>query len=112
MHHVHTNVYEKDPDLNHGFLRVNSQVPHTKLHYFQVPIYLFLFYPFMLYNFNAQNLGVVDKFRKKYFPEGNKGYAVLDESLRVVESGGNETYITGGKRIWANNVLFSLCLLY
>ena len=27
MHHVHTNVYEKDPDLNHGLLRTNDLVP-------------------------------------------------------------------------------------
>lgn len=112
VHHVHTNVYEKDPDLNHGFLRVNSQVPHTKLHYFQVPIYLFLFYPFMLYNFNAQNLGVVDKFRKKYFSEGNKGYAVLDESLRLSKAEGKKRHKRAVRRIWAKEyVLFPLLAL-
>ena len=106
VHHVHTNVYEKDPDLNHGFLRVNSQVPHTKLHYFQVPIYLFLFYPFMLYNFNAQNLGKVDKFRGRFFPDGNKGYAVLDESLRLSNAESNKRHNRAVWRIWAKEYFF------
>ncbi|MGK0474801.1 MAG: linoleoyl-CoA desaturase [Oleispira sp.] len=106
VHHVHTNVYEKDPDLNHGFLRVNSQVPHTKLHYFQVPIYLFLFYPFMLYNFNAQNLGVVDKFRAKYFPEGNKGYAVVDEALRLSKVEGKKRHNRAVWRVWIKEYFF------
>ena len=106
VHHVHTNVYEKDPDLNHGFLRVNSQVPHTRLHYFQVPIYLFLFYPFMLYNFNAQNLGVVDKFRAKYFPQGNKGYAVVDEALRVSKVEGKKRHNRAVWRVWAKEYFF------
>ena len=106
VHHVHTNVYEKDPDLNHGFLRVNSQVPHTKLHYFQVPIYLFLLYPFMLYNFNAQNLGVVDKFRAKYFPQGNKGYAVLDESLRLSKTESKKRQNRAVWRVWAKEYVF------
>ena len=106
VHHVHTNVYEKDPDLNHGFLRVNSQVPHTKLHYFQVPIYLFLFYPFMLYNFNAQNLGKVDKFRGRFFPDGNKGYAVLDESLRLSNAESNKRHNRAVWRIWAKEYVF------
>lgn len=106
VHHVHTNVYEKDPDLNHGFLRVNSQIPHTKLHYFQVPIYLCLFYPFMLYNFNAQNLGKVDKFRGRFFPEGNKGYAVLDESLRLSNAESNKRHNRAVWRIWAKEYVF------
>lgn len=106
VHHVHTNVYEKDPDLNHGFLRVNSKIPHTKLHYFQVPIYLFLFYPFMLYNFNAQNLGKVDKFRGRFFPDGNKGYAVLDESLRLSNAESNKRHNRAVWRIWAKEYVF------
>lgn len=106
VHHVHTNVYEKDPDLNHGFLRVNSQVPHTKLHYFQVPIYLFLFYPIMLYNFNAQNLGKVDKFRARFFPQGNKGYAVLDDDLRLSEKETAKRHNRAVWRIWAKEYVF------
>lgn len=106
VHHVHTNVYEKDPDLNHGFLRVNSQVPHTKLHYFQVPIYLFLFYPFMLYNFNAQNLGLADKFRAKYFPQGNKGYAVLDDDLRLSKAESIKRHKRAVRRVWAKEYVF------
>jgi len=106
VHHVHTNVYEKDPDLNHGFLRVNSQVPHTKLHYFQVPIYLFFLYPFMLYNFNAQNLGTVDKFRARFFPQGNKGYAVLDEALRLSKAESNKRHNRAVWRVWAKEYVF------
>jgi fatty acid desaturase len=83
IHHVHTNVYEKDPDLNHGFLRTNSKVPHNKWHYFQLPIYLFFVYPGMLYNFNAQNLGANDKFRERRFPLGNKGYAVFENTEQL-----------------------------
>ncbi len=78
VHHVHTNVHEKDPDLSHGILRTNSRIPHTTWHYFQVPFYLGYVYPFMLYNFNAQNLGMNDQFREKHFPLGNTGYATFD----------------------------------
>lgn len=76
-HHVYTNVFEKDPDLSHGFLRTNAQVPHTKWHYFQVPFYLLLAYPTILYFFNNQNLGRSDTFREEKFPLGNKGYATF-----------------------------------
>jgi len=81
IHHVHTNVYEMDPDLNHGFLRTNSKTPHNRWHYFQLPIYLFFIYPSMLYNFDAQNLGVNEKFRERRFPEGNKGYALIENHI-------------------------------
>jgi len=83
IHHVHTNVYEKDPDLNHGFLRTNSKVPHNKWHYFQLPIYLLIVYPRMLYNFNTQNLGLNDEFRENRFPLGNKGYAVFENTEQL-----------------------------
>lgn len=76
-HHVYTNVFEKDPDLSHGFLRTNAQVPHTTWHYFQVPFYLLLAYPTILYFFNNQNLGRSDTFREEKFPLGNKGYATF-----------------------------------
>lgn len=78
LHHVHTNVYEKDPDLNHGILRTNAQTPWNKRHLLQVPIYLFGAYPTMLYQFNAQNLGFGQQFREKAFPKGNEGYALID----------------------------------
>lgn len=78
QHHVHTNVYEMDPDLNHGILRTNAQTPWNRRHLFQVPIYLLGAYPTMLYQFNAQNLGFGQQFREKAFPEGNKGYALVD----------------------------------
>jgi fatty acid desaturase len=76
-HHVYTNVFEKDPDLSHGFLRTSADVPHTTWHYFQVPFYLLLAYPTMLYNFNSQNMGKGDKFRAEKFPLGNQGYATF-----------------------------------
>lgn len=78
MHHVHTNVYEKDPDLNHGILRTNEQTPWNRQHLWQVPIYLLGAYPTMLYQFNKQNLGFGAKFREKAFPKGNEGYAVVE----------------------------------
>ena len=86
IHHVHTNVYEKDPDLNHGFLRTNSKTPHNKWHYFQLPIYLFFVYPGMLYNFNAQNLGTNDQFRERRFPLGNKGYATFENTENLTDN--------------------------
>jgi len=78
LHHVHTNVYEKDPDLNHGILRTNEQTPWNKRHLLQVPIYLFGAYPTMLYQFNQQNLGFGQAFREKAFPKGNEGYAIVE----------------------------------
>ncbi len=86
LHHVHTNVFEMDPDLNHGILRTNELTPWNKRHLFQVPIYLFGAYPTMLYQFNAQNLGFGQKFRERAFPEGNKGYALVDTAGESDES--------------------------
>lgn len=77
LHHVHTNVYEKDPDLNHGVLRTNDRIPWNKEHLYQVPLYLGLGYPIMLYKFNAQNLGFSQAYREKNFPAGNQGYALV-----------------------------------
>lgn len=78
MHHVHTNVYEKDPDLNHGILRTNDKTPWNPAHRFQVPMYLLAAYPTMLYRFNAQNLGFSQEYRAENFPLGNEGYAMVD----------------------------------
>jgi len=78
LHHVHTNVFEKDPDLNHGILRMNDQTPWNPIHRWQVPIYLLWVYPQILYGFNNQNLGFGQRDRARKFPEGNKGYATVD----------------------------------
>ncbi|MBI5927131.1 MAG: acyl-CoA desaturase [Aquabacterium sp.] len=75
QHHVHTNVYEMDPDLNHGILRMNDRQPWNKYHLWQVPTYLFAAYPIVLYGFNAQNLGFRQADRATRFPQGNEGYA-------------------------------------
>src|SRR5690606_12968518 len=75
QHHVHTNVYEKDPDLNHGILRMNDQQPWNKYHSRQALMYFLFAYPTVLYGFDNQNLGFREKFRERVFPEGNKGYA-------------------------------------
>ena len=80
QHHVHTNVYEKDPDLNHGILRTNDLVPWNKTHLYQVPAYLFAAYPTMLYRFNAQNLGFSQEYREQNFPTANVGYALIDRA--------------------------------
>ncbi|PTQ89222.1 fatty acid desaturase family protein [Agitococcus lubricus] len=79
MHHVHTNVFEKDPDLNHGVLRTNDLTPWHKSNLYQVPLYLGIVYPTMLYHFNAQNLGFTQDYRQQNFADGNKGYAVVDQ---------------------------------
>lgn len=78
QHHVHTNVYEKDPDLNHGLLRTNAQTPWHPSHRWQVPLYMFGVYPTMLYRFNGQNLGFAQEYRAEAFPTGNQGYALVD----------------------------------
>lgn len=78
LHHVHTNVFEKDPDLNHGILRMNDKTPWNPMHRWQVPIYLLWVYPQILYGFNNQNLGFRQTQRAKDFPEGNKGYALVE----------------------------------
>lgn len=85
LHHVHTNVFEMDPDLNHGILRTNELTPWNKRHLFQVPLYLLAAYPTMLYQFNSQNLGFGQKFRERAFPEGNKGYAPVDTAGQTDE---------------------------
>jgi fatty acid desaturase len=79
LHHVHTNVYEKDPDLNHGILRMNEETPWNSRHRYQVPIYLLMAYPFMLYHFNNQNLAFQEDFRQRKFPLGNQGFACVDQ---------------------------------
>jgi fatty acid desaturase len=89
QHHVHTNVYEMDPDLNHGILRMNDKMPWNKYHRWQVPMYLIIGYPTVLYGFDSQNLAFRDKFRAKKFPQGNEGYAPVyppegdDKALRL-----------------------------
>ncbi len=80
MHHVFTNVYAKDPDLTHGILRVNDRLPWHKFHRIQFPLYLFYFYPFMTYKFNAQNLGFNRGFIEKHFPS-TEGYAELNYTI-------------------------------
>ncbi|MFY9476467.1 MAG: acyl-CoA desaturase [Aquabacterium sp.] len=75
QHHVHTNVFEMDPDLNHGILRMNDRTPWNPYHRWQVPMYLFLAYPIVLYGFNLQNLGLRQVWREEKFPKGNEGYA-------------------------------------
>lgn len=85
MHHVFTNVYAQDPDLTHGILRTNDRLPWTPWHRFQFLIYVFYFYPFMTYKFNAQNLGFNKAFIAKHFPSA-EGYA----ELNYVIDGGDE----------------------
>lgn len=82
MHHVHTNVYAKDPDLTHGILRTNDKLPWNKFHLIQFPLYLLYFYPFMMYKFNAQNLGFNRFFMEKNFSEKEReGYAQLNYKI-------------------------------
>lgn len=111
IHHVHTNVYEMDPDLNHGFLRTNSKTPHNTWHYFQLPIYLLFVYPSMLYNFDAQNLGNNEDFRARRFPEGNKGYAMIDNHISTQRSN-KQRHQLAVWRVWAKEyILFPVLAL-
>lgn len=112
VHHVYTNVYEQDPDLNHGFLRVNHQTPHTRWHYFQLPIYLLLVYPVMLYNFNSQNMGKADRFREKNFASGNEGYALFHNPQQWSEKECTRRHRLSVWRVWAKEyVLFPVLAL-
>ena len=112
VHHVHTNVLEKDPDLNHGFLRTNSQTPHNTWHYFQLPIYLFVVYPGMLYNFDAQNFGANDKFRETRFPLGNTGYATFKNPDNLTNKEIKKHHNRAVWRVWAKEYgLFPLLAL-
>ncbi|GAA3933921.1 fatty acid desaturase family protein [Litoribacillus peritrichatus] len=113
IHHVHTNVHEKDPDLNHGFLRTNAQIPHNVWHYFQVPIYLFFVYPAMLYNFNSQNLGKNDKFREQRFPLGNQGYATFENSEALTDDEIKKRHRRSIWRVWVKEYgVFPLLALF
>lgn len=78
QHHVHTNVFDKDPDLNHGLLRMNEQTPWSPVHRWQVPMYLFMAYPVVLYNFNKQNLGLREDMRKRLLVDEARGFAKAD----------------------------------
>jgi len=51
--------------------------PWVPFHRWQVPSYLILGYPIMLYGFNSQNLGFREAFRAQNFPTGNEGYAMV-----------------------------------
>jgi fatty acid desaturase len=105
LHHVHTNVYEMDPDLNHGILRMNDKMPWNPYHRWQVPMYLFLAYPIVLYGFNAQNLGFRQTFRAEKFPQGNEGYA-------PVHPGGSEQELKRRHWLSISRVMFKEYLLF
>lgn len=105
QHHVHTNVYEMDPDLNHGILRMNDKQPWNAYHRWQVPMYLFLAYPIVLYGFNAQNLGFRQAYREVKFPQGNEGYA-------PVHPGGTEQELKHRHRLSVWRVMFKEYVLF
>ncbi|TAK82468.1 MAG: acyl-CoA desaturase [Aquabacterium sp.] len=105
QHHVHTNVYEMDPDLNHGILRMNDKQPWNPYHRWQLPMYLLITYPIVLYGFNQQNLGFRQEWREKHFPQGNDGYAPVHPGGEMKER---------KRRHWlsVNRVLFKEYLLF
>lgn len=106
LHHVHTNVYEMDPDLNHGILRMNDRTPWNPMHRWQMPLYLLVGYPTMLYNFNDQNMGFKEAFREREFPRGNEGYAP------VHHPGVSEAALKRRNRLSIARVLFKEYLLF
>jgi fatty acid desaturase len=111
LHHVHTNVFEKDPDLNHGILRMNEQTPWSPRHRWQMPLYLLLGYPFMLYNFNDQNLGFQEAVREKAFPTGNKGFARVHLPETSPAELKRRHYLSIGRVVFKEYMLFPLLAL-
>ena len=111
LHHVHTNVYEKDPDLSHGTLRTNDRTPWNTSHLWQVPQYLLLAYPTMLYGFNSQNLGFSQASWAKSFPEGNKGYALVDNAGATEKELDHRMWLSVGRVIFKEYLLFPLLAL-
>lgn len=81
LHHGSTNIVGKDPDLSHGWLRTHPGIPWHPWHLLQVPTYA-LYYLGFTYLFNAQNYGLIDSMRKRRFPGGNEGYAVVGTRVR------------------------------
>ncbi len=111
QHHVHTNVYEKDPDLNHGILRTNAQTPWNPAHRWQVPQYLLLAYPTMLYAFNSQNLGFSQTYRERSFPQGNEGYALVDNGSATDQELKRRHWLSVGRVVLKEYVLFPVLAL-
>ncbi len=111
QHHVHTNVYELDPDLNHGILRMNDQQPWNSYHRWQVPVYLFFAYPIVLYSFNGQNLGFRQTFRELKFPKGNEGYAPVHNPGVTPEQLKRRHWLSIGRVLFKEYLLFPLLAL-
>jgi fatty acid desaturase len=111
QHHVHTNVYEMDPDLNHGILRMNDRQPWNKFHLWQVPIYLLLTYPVVLYGFNQQNLGFRQEYRERKFPKGNEGYAPVHNPNATMKDLKRRHWLSVGRVVFKEYLLFPLLAL-
>lgn len=111
LHHVHTNVFEKDPDLNHGILRMNDRTPWNGYHRWQVPLYLFVAYPIVLYGFNQQNLGFRQDYRARKFPKGNEGYALVSHPGETVQSLKRRHWLSVCRVLFKEYVLFPLLAL-
>ncbi len=111
LHHVHTNVYEMDPDLNHGILRMNDRTPWNPMHRWQMPLYLLVGYPSMLYNFNDQNMGFKDAYRERAFPQGNEGYAPVPHPGVTVEALKRRNWLSIGRVVFKEYLLFPLLAL-
>jgi fatty acid desaturase len=111
LHHVHTNVFEKDPDLNHGILRMNEQVPWNSYHRWQVPLYLFVAYPIVLYGFNQQNLGFRQAYRERKFPMGNVGYAPVHHPGETTQSLKRRHWLSVGRVLFKEYAVFPLLAL-
>lgn len=111
LHHVHTNVFEKDPDLNHGILRMNELTPWNTYHRWQVPMYLFLAYPIVLYGFNNQNLGFREAYREAKFPEGNRGYALVEHPGQTTQDLKRRHWLSIGRVMFKEYLVFPLLAL-
>lgn len=111
LHHVHTNVYEMDPDLNHGILRMNDQVPWNEYHRWQVPMYLFIAYPIVLYGFNQQNLGFRQSYRERKFPAGNEGYAPVHHPGVTEQQLKRRHWLSVGRVVFKEYLVFPVLAL-
>ena len=111
LHHVHTNVYEMDPDLNHGLLRMNDKMPWNSYHRWQVPMYLFVAYPIVLYGFNQQNLGFRQSWRERKLPRGNEGYALVHHPDTTEAQLWHRHWLSVGRVVFKEYLLFPLLAL-
>lgn len=85
LHHMYTNIYGADEDVDTKFLlRLSPYAPLKKYHRLQ-PLYAFFLYSLMSLSFLLQDLQQLFRFRKKGLIPGGRG-AFLRESTILVSA--------------------------